>query len=135
MTEQINEARMYAALSATNEAILRATSKPELFQRVCDAAVHGGKFVGTSAMLANKDGALRFVAGTGDLDKESLLQIQVSVDPNSQNGQGLAGHAFRSARACISNNYQNDVRTGPWREIALQLDHLLRVRFRRADGT
>jgi GAF domain-containing protein len=122
MTEQINEARMYAALSATNETILRATSKAELFQRVCDAAVHDGRFVGTSAMLAGKDGALRFVAGTGDLDKESLLQIQVSVDANSQYGKGLAGRAFRSARACISNSYQEDVRTAPWHDIAVQLD-------------
>ena len=38
-----NIARMFAALSATNEAILRATSEDELFQRVCDAAVFGGK--------------------------------------------------------------------------------------------
>jgi len=60
--------------------------------------VHDGRFVGTSAMLAGKDGALRFVAGTGDLDKESLLQIQVSVDANSRHGKGLAGRAFRSAR-------------------------------------
>jgi diguanylate cyclase (GGDEF)-like protein len=122
MTEQINEARMYAALSATNEAILRATSKAELFQRVCDAAVHDGRFVGTSAMLAGKDGALRFVAGTGDLDKESLLQIQVSVDANSRHGKGLAGRAFRSARACSSNNYQEDIRTAPWHDVAVKLD-------------
>ena len=31
-------ARMFAALSATNEAVLRATSEEDLYQRVCDAA-------------------------------------------------------------------------------------------------
>jgi hypothetical protein len=30
--------QLYAVLSATNEAILRAASAPELYQRVCDAA-------------------------------------------------------------------------------------------------
>ena len=44
MAEQITEARMFAALSATNEAILRTGSQEELYQRVCDAAVYGGKF-------------------------------------------------------------------------------------------
>ena len=35
--------RMFAALSATNEAILHAQSATDLYQRVCNAAVEGGK--------------------------------------------------------------------------------------------
>ena len=31
--------RMYTALSATNEAIMRARTREELFERVCEAAV------------------------------------------------------------------------------------------------
>jgi hypothetical protein len=30
--------RLFAALSATNEAIMRAKTRPELFNRVCEAA-------------------------------------------------------------------------------------------------
>ena len=45
MIVSTNIAQMFAALSATNEAILRATSEDELFQRVCDAAVFGGKLL------------------------------------------------------------------------------------------
>jgi len=51
-------ARMFAALSATNEAILRTRSREELFQRVCEGAVYGGKFVSARVMLAGVDGKL-----------------------------------------------------------------------------
>ena len=40
--------RMLAALSATNEAIVRATTRSELFEQVCEAAANGGKFTSTS---------------------------------------------------------------------------------------
>jgi len=46
MIRERNIARMFAALSATNEAVLRTTSQEELYQRVCDAAVHEGAFKG-----------------------------------------------------------------------------------------
>ena len=38
----MNSALMFAALNATNEAILRSKSSSELYQKVCDAAVQGG---------------------------------------------------------------------------------------------
>ena len=46
---------MLAALSATNEAIMRATSRDELFELVCEAAAKGGKFTSTSIMLIEPD--------------------------------------------------------------------------------
>ena len=47
--------RMFGAISATNEAILRAKTEQELYQRVCDAAVHSGKSVATVVLLAEPD--------------------------------------------------------------------------------
>src|SRR5258708_23737449 len=41
-------ARMFAALSDTNEAIMRAGSPQDLYQRVCEAAVHGGRLMAAS---------------------------------------------------------------------------------------
>src|SRR5262249_1763720 len=59
-------ARMFAALSATNEAILRAQTPDELYQLVCDAAVHGGKSLAATVLLAEPDSVwLKPVAGTG----------------------------------------------------------------------
>src|SRR6185369_691257 len=60
-------ARMFGAISATNEAILRAKTELELYQRVCDAAVHSGKSLATVALLADPDTHwLKAVAGTGE---------------------------------------------------------------------
>ena len=59
-------ARMFAALSATNEAILRTTAADELYQQVCDAALSGGNLIG-AAILLHESGTnqLKFVAGRG----------------------------------------------------------------------
>ena len=43
--------RMFGAISATNEAILRARPN-RTYQRVCDAAVYSGKSVATAVLLA-----------------------------------------------------------------------------------
>ena len=59
--------RMFGAISATNEAILRAKTEQELYQRVCDAAVHSGKSLATVVLLAEPDSIwLKPVAGTGE---------------------------------------------------------------------
>jgi hypothetical protein len=47
--------RMFGAISATNEAILRAKTEQELYQRVCDAAVYSGKSAATVVLLAEPD--------------------------------------------------------------------------------
>src|SRR5450432_96939 len=59
-------ARMFAALSATNEAIMRATTRADLFQWVCQAAVHGGRFNATVIALAEPNSEfLRIAAIAG----------------------------------------------------------------------
>ena len=55
-TRRLN--RMFGALSATNEAILRAKTEQELYQLVCDASVHGGKSLATFVLLKEQDSAL-----------------------------------------------------------------------------
>jgi diguanylate cyclase (GGDEF)-like protein len=107
---------MFAALSATNEAILKTDAPEELFQRVCDAAVHGGGFKAAGALLPQSDGWLRFAAVTGHDDKRPLTDIRISIDPDSEHGRGVAGTAFQTARSCISNDFQNDERFLPWRQ-------------------
>jgi GAF domain-containing protein len=116
MNGKMNEARMFAALNATNEAILKTDVQEELFQRVCDAAVHGGGFKSAAALLVAGDGWLRFVAVSGHDGGTPLSEIRISVDAASERGKGLAGPAFRTCRSCITNDFQNDERVRPWRE-------------------
>ena len=56
--------QLYAVLSATNEAILRAASAAELYQRVCDAATSSGLISIAAVMVPidNPPGVLRATA-------------------------------------------------------------------------
>jgi hypothetical protein len=70
--------RMFAALSATNEAIVRATSRAQLFDLVCAAAVVGGNLTSTIIAL-QRPGAefLETVAAAGsDRERAKLYDYQ-----------------------------------------------------------
>lgn len=104
-----------AALTATNEAILRARSRDELLQRVCEAAVNDGGFRSAGALLPEPDGSLRFVAMAGVRSTSGpLTDIRISVHRDSIDGQGLAGNAFREARTFVTNDFLNDDRLRFW---------------------
>ncbi|HLF24067.1 MAG TPA: GAF domain-containing protein, partial [Burkholderiales bacterium] len=124
--------RMYAALSATNEAILHAQSPEDLYQKVCDAAVHGvqkvcdaavhgGMFRSTIvATIEPRTDWVRVIASTG-LNAESLRTIRASIDESVPEGHGMIGTAFRSRLPAICNNYFTDPRMAPWREAATSI--------------
>ena len=82
-------ARMFAALSATNEAILRTTATDELYQQVCDAALSGGNLIG-AAILLHESGTnqLKFVAGAGN-NIEQLRTVQFPAAEALPAGQGI----------------------------------------------
>jgi diguanylate cyclase (GGDEF)-like protein len=112
--------RMFAALSATNEAIMRAKSRTELFDLVCEAAVRGAKFVSTTIALAESDSLhLRVVASTGPGADEMRLS-QFAITESLPQGRGLTGSAFRTRRPCVSNDFLADERTRPWHENAIR---------------
>jgi diguanylate cyclase (GGDEF)-like protein len=100
--------RMLAALSATNEAIIRATSRTELFDLVCEAAANGGKFTLTSIVLAKPDSDdLDVVAAAGPTALSARL-AKISASEAHPEGRGLCGQAIRSQRPCIINDYLAD---------------------------
>jgi diguanylate cyclase (GGDEF)-like protein/PAS domain S-box-containing protein len=117
--EQRNQrlGRMYTALSATNEAMLRANSPEDLYERVCEAAVSGGNFLIAQALLADESGKMRTVALRGR-DSELLAEAKSSGDESSRYGRGLVGTAFRTQKPCVSNDFLNDERTLPWHDAA-----------------
>jgi diguanylate cyclase (GGDEF)-like protein len=110
--------RMFAALGATNEAIMRAKSRTELFDLVCDAAVVGGNFSSTSIALAEpQSDFLRVVASKGPRAGETRRAVFAITDSLPE-GRGLTGSAFRTKMPCISNDYLADERTRPWHDHA-----------------
>lgn len=112
--------RMYAALSATNEAILRACSPEELYQKVCDAAVHGGKFISTAVILPDPDTAWVRVAACAGIEEQQLRAARISLDESQPEGRGMAGIAFRTRAPAITNDDLHDACARPRRENGLE---------------
>jgi diguanylate cyclase (GGDEF)-like protein/PAS domain S-box-containing protein len=112
-------ASMYAVLSATNEALLYATTPTELYQRVCDAAVDGHQFLTAAVTTPDADTWMRVEAASG-LAAQQLRAARMSVDVNTAEGRGLVGEAFRERRPAVSNDLLRDPRTQPWHEAAAQ---------------
>src|SRR3954470_753206 len=105
--------RMFGAISATNEAILRAKTEQELYQRVCDAAVHAGKSVATVVLLAEPDSTwLKPVAGSGE-SLDLITRTRFSTDADNDYGKGIAGEAFRTRRPCVNHDIASG---GPWQQ-------------------
>jgi two-component system, sensor histidine kinase and response regulator len=113
-------ARMFAALSDTNESIMRVSSAEDLYQRVCEAAVHGGRLKAASICVPHEtSGDAKVVAAAGE-GADALRDAQISIDSSTAVGRGLVGTAYRTKAPCISNDFQNDSRTMHWHEAARQ---------------
>ena len=111
-------ARMFAALSATNEAIMRAKSRAELFELVCEAAVQGAKFSSTTIVLAEPNSEfLRVVAAKGP-NADAVRNLRFAMTDRLPEGRGLTGTAFRTRQPCFSNDFLADERTRLWHENA-----------------
>ena len=110
--------QMFAAISATNEAIIRVKTRDELLDVVCDAAVLGGMFNSTSIALLEPDGAhLRVVSSKGRYS-ERMVRRRCSISEDHPESRGVIGTSFRTRQPCIMNDYLNDPRSAHWHEQA-----------------
>jgi PAS domain S-box-containing protein len=114
----LNSNRMYAFISEVNAAILRATDRIDLLDKICHAAVETGGFrmawVGTKD-LVNKQ--IIPVASAGIIDGY-LDNIQISTDATVL-GSGPTGRALRQSATVTCNDIKHDPAMAPWREEAL----------------
>ena len=102
-TEQQRErlSRMLAALSATNEAIVRAKSRAELFELVCEAAAQGGKFTSTKIGMVQPDSDFFDIVAAAGPTAVSAREAPIATSEALPEGRALAGRAFRSRQPCI----------------------------------
>jgi diguanylate cyclase (GGDEF)-like protein len=108
--------RMFGAISATNEAILRAKTEQELYQQVCDAAVYAGKSIATVVLLAEPGSIwLKPAAGSGQ-SIDMITRTRFSIDPENDYGKGIAGEAFRTQRPSVNQDIPTTTRGGPWQQ-------------------
>jgi diguanylate cyclase (GGDEF)-like protein len=108
--------RMFAALSATNEAIVRAKSRVELFELVCEAAVHGARFNSATVALSRPDSEFLHVVASTGADANEMRVRKFAITELVPEGRGITGTAFRTRLPCITNDFMADERTRPWRE-------------------
>ena len=115
-----NEARirrmadLYAALSQCNQAIVRCTSKEELFPQICrDAVEFGGMKMAWIGLL--DDTMVRPSAAYGE-GKEYLEGIEISTSADQPAGRGPIGTSVRENRPIWCQDFKNDPLTEPWRE-------------------
>ena len=106
--------RMFAALGETNEAIMRARTRAELFQLVCEAAVRGGKFASTIVALTERGSDFLRVAAAAGPKADMQRSVRIAITEAHPEGRGLSGTAFRTLQPCISNDYLADARGGPF---------------------
>jgi diguanylate cyclase (GGDEF)-like protein/PAS domain S-box-containing protein len=103
--------RMNAALGAANEAVLRARSPQEVFERACDVAVAAGGFqLVTVFGLDAANGQLARLAASGAAAPH-LKDVLPRIDESGPGGGGVLGHALRDRQAAIANDYAADPRT------------------------
>jgi diguanylate cyclase (GGDEF)-like protein/PAS domain S-box-containing protein len=111
---------MYAALSAANEAIARAASPAELYQRMCDAAVTAGKFSATSVFVVQAGSErLAFAAGAG-VGLNATRELRLCADPNRPEGRGLIGSAIHTQSPSICNNFDTNANISFWTDTRKQ---------------
>jgi diguanylate cyclase (GGDEF)-like protein len=110
--------RMYAALSATNEAIMRARTRDELFQLVCAAAVLGGNFTSTTVALAEPGEEFLRVAASKGQNADRVKSTRFAISDARPEGRGLTGTSFRTREPCIINEFLQDARTSHWHSLA-----------------
>jgi diguanylate cyclase (GGDEF)-like protein len=101
--------RMIKALSASNEAILRAETRETLFQLVCETAVLGGQFTAITIALAEPgNDYLHIVVATGPAATGPIMDVfktaRIPVAATESAGDGMMATAFRTKRPCITND-------------------------------
>jgi diguanylate cyclase (GGDEF)-like protein/PAS domain S-box-containing protein len=112
--------RMYAALSALNEAIPRAKSREELLGRACEIAAASGSFLFAAVRLVDRDTLWAPIVASAGSDFARFGAYRVSVDAARPEGQGMIGTAFRSGRQVIAADFFSDPRTAPWHRFAAE---------------
>jgi len=110
--------QLYAALSQSNQAIVRSASSDELLPMLCRVAVEfGGMAMAWIGIVDDATGLVRETAAFG-VGTEYLEGIEISLDADDPFGRGPTGTAIRENTPVWCQDFQNDPITAPWHEKA-----------------
>lgn len=109
----------YAALSQTNEAIVRIRAPAALYDEICRVCVELGHVASAFIALAREGHAVPVAAAGADVG--IVDGTRIALTPQSPEGRGPVATAIREARAFVSNDFQADPAAQPWVERARAL--------------
>lgn len=110
--------RLYAAISAANESLLRSHNPPEVYAAICRACVEHSGYMLAWVGIADRDTKRIVVTDAFGPAIEYVNGIVVSTEADTPTGCGPTGIAFRERRVYVSNDFSTDPATVPWRENA-----------------
>ncbi|MCU1400153.1 MAG: multi-sensor signal transduction histidine kinase [Acidimicrobiales bacterium] len=107
--------RLYSALSEINHAIIRCSSRDQIFGRVCEILVDPGGF--KAAWVGWHDPELNVLVAIAQVGGPSnfVSAVRLPLDDTPQ-GRGPTSRAFLEGRNHILNDRMNDPSALPWRE-------------------
>ena len=105
---------LYAVLSETDQAIVRAGDRDALFNDFCRIAVEeGGFLLAWVGQVDEETGQLEPVAACGATGYLDDIRITHNEEPA---GLGPTGKSVRDGTYHVCNDFQSDPCTGPWHE-------------------
>ncbi len=112
--------QLYAAQSQCNEAMVRSTSRQELFQAICQLLVtSGGMKMAWIGQRAAQGRDIIALASFGDHTRY-LSDIRIVIDAHDPLGAGPTSTALRDRQPVWSQDFCNDPLTAPWHDQGAQ---------------
>jgi PAS domain S-box-containing protein len=116
-----NTSRALRAIGACNEAMFCSQNEADLLKAVCTLIVDIGEYrmswIGYAQDDADKSVKPAALHG---VEQGYLDDRRFSWDENSPVGRGPTGHAIRTGKPQINQNFLTNPNLAPWREAALQ---------------
>jgi signal transduction histidine kinase len=110
--------RLYAAVSAANDTLLRSRSPAEVYTAICRACVEHSGFLLAWVGVADRKEHRIVVSDAFGPAIRYLDGISISTDADTPMGRGPTGIAFREHRVYVCNDFATDPAMAPWRENA-----------------
>jgi|GEM_PF-1444884 len=112
----IEQRNLYAALTATNEAIIRIRDRKALLQRVCEIAVERTGIVFAWVGMLNDAEKLRPVAQAGE-DQHILELAMTNLNATDRSECAAAARALAHNRIEVVNDWKDDPGLAPWLDL------------------
>lgn len=110
--------RFYAVLSQVNQVVVHASSREELFEKICQISVEFGGFKMVWVGKVNPETHQVIpVASAGDYD-HFLAHVRVYADDRPE-GRGSVGISIREEHTVVSNDFIGFPGSAPWRDIGI----------------